>query len=299
MNFLQTEIPRIDAIKKLYQTFGVTVNVLRLDLVHPVISGNKWFKLKEYLKDAGQENKKTILTFGGAYSNHIIATAAACKEAGFNSIGIIRGEKPKEFSPTLEDAQTAGMHLFFCSRDDYKSKIIPQTIWQQFAQNDIYIINEGGYGEKGKEGAANILDLRTKEYTHIIAATGTGTTLAGIVSAANPGQKITGISALKNYNQLNEEINALLPHCLHNQYTIYHDYHFGGYAKHNTELINFMNNWYNETGIPSDFVYTGKLFYAANDLIQKEFFLPGSNILIIHSGGLQGNRSLPKGTLMY
>lgn len=299
MNFLQTEIPRIDSIKNPYQSFDVTVDVLRLDLVHPIVSGNKWFKLKKYLQDATKKNKKTILTFGGAFSNHIIATATACKEVGFTSIGIIRGEEPKLFSDTLKDAQTAGMHLFFCSREDYKSKIIPQKVWQQFAQKDIYIINEGGYGEKGKEGAENILDNRTTAFTHIITAIGTGTTIAGIVSAAKPGQNIIGISVLKNHSQLNEEINTLLPQRLHNQYTVYHEFHFGGYAKYNTELINFMNNWYEETGIPSDFVYTGKLFYAVNDLIHKEIFSHGSKILVVHSGGLQGNRSLPKGTLMY
>ncbi len=122
MNFLQTEIPRIDSIKKPYQPFNIAVDVLRLDLVHPIVSGNKWFKLKKYLHHAGQQHKKIILTFGGAFSNHIIATAAACKEAGFTSIGIIRGEEPKLFSDTLKNAKTAGMHLFFCSREDYKTK---------------------------------------------------------------------------------------------------------------------------------------------------------------------------------
>ncbi len=299
MNFLQTEIPRIDSIKKPYQPFEIAVDVLRLDLVHPIASGNKLFKLKKYLHDAIKKNKKIILTFGGAFSNHIIAAAEVCKEAGFTSIGIIRGEEPKLLSDTLKDAKAAGMYLFFYSREDYKNKIIPQIVWQQFAQKDIYIINEGGYGEKGRDGAADILDSRTIAYTHIITATGTGTTIAGIVSAAKPGQEIIGISVLKNYSQLNKEINTLLPHRLHNQYTLHHEFHFGGYAKHNTELINFMNKWYKETGIPSDFVYTGKLFYAVNELIQKEIFPYKSKILVIHSGGLQGNRSLPKGTLMY
>ena len=299
MNFLQTELPRIDAIKNLYQPFEVTVDVLRLDLVHPIVSGNKWYKLKEYIKEARQQNKKTILTFGGAFSNHIIATAAACKEAGLETIGVIRGEQVHNLSHTLKDAKAAGMNLFFTSREEYKNKIVPQQVWQQFAQNETYIINEGGYGIKGKVGAQFILDERTAGYNYIIAAIGTGTTLAGLVGAARQGQKVMGISVLKNHQNHSGEINALLPRELHNQFEIFNQFHFGGYAKFNNDLMNFMNEFYHQTGIPTDFVYTGKLFFALEELIKSGIFPKKSNILAIHSGGLQGNRSLPKGTLIF
>jgi len=290
---------RIDQVIALSK-FHTTVDVLRLDLIHPVISGNKWFKLKEYLDEAKQANKKIIASFGGAYSNHIIATAAAAKASGLKSIGIIRGEKPTTFSHTLTDAVQFGMKLYFISRKDYKDKNVPQEVFEDCNKNSIYFIKEGGYGKKGAEGAKQILQLTdTSKYTHIIAAVGTGTTLAGLIESAQPYQEITGISVLKNNFSLVEEIKNLLPDAKKNRFTLIHDYHFGGYAKYTTELIRFMNNWYHQTGIPSDFVYTGKLFFAVNDLIEKKYFPPESKLLIIHSGGLQGNHSLPNGTLIF
>lgn len=291
---------RVDPIKNLYQQQGVEVDVLRLDLLHPGVSGNKWFKLREYLADAKGQGKRVLLTFGGAFSNHIAATAAACKEAGFRCIGVIRGERPPTLSHTLQGAQRDGMDLYFTSREAYKTKDIPDAVWEQYAREDIYIINEGGYGLKGRQGAESILDHCPRgRYTHIVAACGTGTTLAGLVAAAAPEQTVIGIPVLKNYTSMEAEVNALLPPPLHSRYALIHDYHFGGYAKHPPPLIDFMNRWYEQTGIPSDFVYTGKLFYAVDDLVQKGYFPRGSRILVVHSGGLQGNDSLSKGTLIF
>lgn len=288
---------RIDAVNA-FLKFHIEAAVLRLDLLHPVISGNKWFKLKEYLKEAGALNKKSILTFGGAFSNHIVATAAAAKQFGFNSVGLIRGEKPEKFSDTLNDALSFGMKLFFISREEYKKKIIPNEVFEQYDAGSIYIINEGGYGLKGAEGAGAILKpVDASGFTHIVSAVGTGTTLAGLLNAATPSQKITGFSVMKNNFSLQKEIEDLLIE--KKEFHLIHDYHFGGYAKYNLQLIAFMNEWYRTTGIPSDFVYTGKLFFAVNDLVQKNYFPLHSKILIIHSGGLQGNRSLPKGTLIF
>lgn len=297
-DLIHFEKSRIDPLSSLYK-FHTTVDVLRLDLLHPVISGNKWFKLKEYLNDVQLQSKKTILTFGGAFSNHIVATAAAAKLNGLKSIGIIRGEQPINLSDTLKDAMSFGMELFFISRNDYKNKTIPNEVLNLY-KNDLYVINEGGYGTKGMQGSATILsEVNASTYTHIIAAVGTGTTLAGLTSAAQPHQKIIGISALKNNLSLQNEIEALLPTQKHQQFHLLHNYHFGGYAKYNEALIQFMNEWYDETKIPSDFVYTGKLFFALNDFIHKNYFPANSKILVIHSGGLQGNRSLPKGTLIF
>ena len=282
----------IDQVSSFFNT-ALDVSVLRLDKIHPVISGNKWFKLRYYLEDAKAKGKKSILTFGGAWSNHIIATAMAGKMNGFNTVGIIRGEESPDLSPTLLNARAQGMQLVFIPRNEYSEKNIPA----EFRNDQHYIIHEGGYGELGAAGAATILEGLTENYTHFCCAVGTGTTAAGIANAAK-GNRVIAISVLKNNHSLNGMIEALLapgvaaPELLH-------DYHFGGYSKYQPSLLQFMNELYQHTQIPTDFVYTGKLFYAVRDLIQKNFFPSESRILLIHSGGLQGNLSLRKGTLMF
>jgi 1-aminocyclopropane-1-carboxylate deaminase len=276
----------------------ISASVLRLDMVHPVVSGNKWYKLKEYLKEAKEQGKTTIVTFGGAFSNHIVATAAACDLFGFKSVGIIRGERPIILSGTLQDAINYGMHLIFLSREEYKSKSIPEELFNEHPSDQLYFINEGGYGSLGMLGAASILnEIYTYEYTHFLAAVGTGTTLAGLLQASQNDQQVIGISVMKNNLSLDGAVERLAPN--RQNFRILHDYHFGGYAKRTPELLDFMNQWYHLTGIPSDFVYTGKLFFAFNKLISGNFFPPDSNILLIHSGGLQGNRSLPAGSLVF
>ena len=284
----QLSIPEFDAK-------SIEVFVLRLDKVHPVISGNKWFKLRYYLEEAKALHKKNIVTFGGAWSNHILATAAACRLNGFGSTGIIRGEEAAELSPTLMLAKEMGMQLVFTSREEYSQKKIPEEI----NNDDHYLIHEGGYGKKGAAGAATILDAVEKEsWSHICCATGTGTMLAGLVQASTEQNKITGISVLKNNFETEQQVKSLLPGNEKN-FEIIHDYHFGGYAKHKPELIYFMNEFYKATFIPSDIVYTGKLFYAIHDLVATDHFPVGSRLLLIHSGGLQGNASLNKGTLIF
>jgi 1-aminocyclopropane-1-carboxylate deaminase len=289
---------RVDPVHFLSK-FRTTVDVLRLDLVHPVISGNKWFKLKEYFKEAKVLGKKIILSFGGTYSNHIVATAATAQQTGFKSIGIIRGEKPNPLSHTLLNASSNGMDLYFISRENYKRKLIPPEILEQYNKNDIYLINEGGYGFPGVAGAKEILSEVDSCYTHIIDSVGTGTTLAGLIEAAREEQKIIGISSMKNNYSLQNEIEQLLSPQSKKDFILFHGYSFGGYAKFSKPLIDFMNEWFRLTGIPSDFVYTGKLFFAVTDLLEKNYFPPDSKLLIIHSGGLQGNQSLPKGTLIF
>ena len=273
----------------------VDVHILRLDEMHALISGNKWFKLRFYLEEAQQTNQKHILTFGGAYSNHIIATAAACKLYGFACTGIIRGEEPAIHSPTLQQAASLGMQLIFVSRDDYAEKRIPGHL----KSNPYYIIPEGGYGERGARGASMILDhCHRSAYTHILCAAGTGTMTAGLINGVLPHQQVTGISVLKNNHDLEIAVSTLV-NAPGKKYSLLHDYHFGGYAKYRPALIDFMNKWHNATGILSDFVYTGKLFFAFNDLAINNFFPTGSRILVIHSGGLQGNISLPNGMLNF
>jgi 1-aminocyclopropane-1-carboxylate deaminase len=278
---------------------NTSLAVLRLDKIHPIISGNKWFKLKYYLEEARDSGKDYILTFGGAYSNHIIATAAAGKWVGFKTTGIIRGERPRILSHTLLQAIESGMELIFAEREDYRRKHLPSIINEM--KNDIYIIDEGGYGRTGAKGAAEILNYCEREnYSHIACAIGSSTMMAGLIMAGLSKQKVIGISVLKNHLSLESDLcELLLPEEQKKKFQLVHDYHFGGYAKYTPELINFMNEFYWSTAIPSDFVYTGKLFYGVLDMIKNKLFPRGSNILLIHSGGLQGNLSLPKGTLIF
>lgn len=276
-----------------YFNNNLAVDILRLDKISPVISGNKWFKLRYHLEKARSEGKKTILTFGGAWSNHILATAAACQPDGLSSIGIIRGES-NILTPTLIAAQERGMHLVFISRSEYAKKEIPY----RYVGHDNYIINEGGFGELGAKGAATILDYCDSSYSHICCAVGTGTMMAGLINGAKPGQEVIGIPVLKNHPELAGGIQSLVTDQT-KQWTLVRDYHFGGYAKYNPTLLAFMNEFYRHTTIPSDFVYTAKLFYAVKQLINAQFFPAGSKILVIHSGGLQGNQSLESGTLIF
>jgi 1-aminocyclopropane-1-carboxylate deaminase len=273
----------------------VSLFVLRLDKIHPLISGNKWFKLRYYIEETVLK-QKTILTFGGAWSNHIVATAAACKLNGLNSIGIIRGEEPATYSATLKEAINLGMQLHFISRQMYAAKEIPSFI----DKGAVYIIPEGGYGEKGVYGATTILnEIDSSQYTHFCCAAGTGTMAAGIAKAINKEQKLLAFSVLKGHYSLLDNIIELSKTNNNNNITLEESFHFGGYAKKNTELLQFMNMFYQQTSIPTDFVYTAKLFYGIMELIKEEYFPPYSKILAIHSGGLQGNQSVENGSLIF
>ena len=261
---------------------GCRAAVLRLDKLHPIVSGNKWFKLKYHLSAAANSNAETIVTFGGAWSNHIVAAAFAAGEAGFRSIGIVRGEQPASLSATLRTAASYGMELLFISRDDFKQKEMATPVQELLCTlKSYYLIPEGGAGELGIKGCKEILPLadHAAAYTHIVCAVGTGTMLAGLQQAAAPHQQVIAIPVLKGMSSPAAE------------------YHFGGYAKKTPELLAFMDDFYERTGIPTDFVYTGKLMYAFIDLLCTDRFPPGSNILLIHSGGLQGNASLTQDML--
>jgi len=281
-----------DEIKvPLLQNKNVQFDVLRLDKIHPVISGNKWFKLKYHLDNFNAGNYNGIISFGGAWSNHIVATACACYLKKIKCIGIIRGERPQQFSDTLIEAANYEMELKFISRDDYAQKNSTEfleSIKKEFPGH--YIIPEGGAGKEGEKGAGEILQYADgKNYTHIACAVGTGTMFTGIREAASADQNILGITVLKGWKVENEMNNT----------EMFLNYHFGGYAKYDLTLIDFMNDFFRLTNIPTDFVYTGKLAFALFDLIKKDHFPTGSKILMIHSGGLQGNASLQKGSLIF
>ncbi|MBX2924264.1 MAG: pyridoxal-phosphate dependent enzyme [Chitinophagaceae bacterium] len=299
---IQVHAVTTDAISDLLLTQKqIRLSVLRLDKIHPVISGNKWFKLIYYLTDARSKDRNTILTFGGAYSNHIAATAFAAKLYGFQSIGLIRGEMPETWSHTLQEAQSNGMSLHFLSRANYnlyKRNGPVSELKERFG--NAYIIPEGGMGHLGVKGAAEIVRSEDiSNYSHIISAVGTGTTIAGLLNKTTVSQQIVGISSMKNNNSLFSEIELLFNRSLPGRFHLVNDYHFGGYAKYTDALIQWMNHFYKMHHIPLDFVYTGKMMYGIFDLAGKDFFPPGSHILAVHTGGLQGNHSLPPGMLGY
>lgn len=274
-----------------------TLDVLRLDQLHDVISGNKWFKLKYYLRDAKQKNYTTIATFGGPYSNHIAAAAYACHVEGFNSIGIIRGEEPAVLSETLRMAHSYGMQLEFVNRASYRNT---DLLKKKFP--GVYWIEEGGYGILGVAGAGEILHyvIDAEKYSYIICAVGTGTMMAGIITAAAAGQQVIGVSVMKGNYALMDQVTSLLPpEAITRSYSIVHDYHFGGYAKHPDELIRFMNETWQQHQLPTDIVYTSKTFYAAKEMLQQNVIDGGTDVLLIHSGGLQGNQSLPEKMLCF
>lgn len=270
---------------------NIELEILRLDKIHPIISGNKWFKLKYHFENFYAGNYKGILTFGGAWSNHIVATAATSFQNKIKCVGIIRGEKPAQLSMTLQEAMKLKMDLKFISRELYRKKNENETL--QLLKEEypgFYIIPEGGAGEEGEKGAGKILDLVNKSsYTHISCAIGTATMFNGISKKINADQKLLGIPVLKGMEKMEEN----------NSIQFFYDYHFGGYAKFTNELISFINDFFKRTTIPTDIVYTAKLCYAIIDLLKQNYFSEGSKILIIHSGGLQGNKSLPKGTLIF
>jgi 1-aminocyclopropane-1-carboxylate deaminase/D-cysteine desulfhydrase-like pyridoxal-dependent ACC family enzyme len=273
------------------QNKNVELDVLRLEKIHPVISGNKWFKLKYHLDNFNAGNYNGIITFGGAWSNHIVATACACYLQKIKCTGIIRGEKPQQLSASLLEADKYEMDLKFISREKYSQKNsteFMESIKKEFSGH--YIIPEGGAGKEGEKGAGDILQYAdSNNYTHIACAVGTGTMFNGIKQAVSSNQNILGVVVLKGWKEENETDNAGL----------FLNYHFGGYAKYNQILIDFMNEFFKLTNIPTDFVYTGKLAFALFDLIKKDHFPPASKILMIHSGGLQGNASLQKGSLIF
>lgn len=271
---------------------GVELAIKRLDLIHPLISGNKFFKLKYNLEEAVNEGYKSILTFGGAYSNHIQASAAATKLFGLNSIGLIRGEETLPLNPTLDFAQSQGMKIEYVNRADYRRKNETEFLDElKKKYPNCFIIPEGGTNSLAIQGTAEILEDGDKDYSDIILSIGTGGTFTGILKSLQPNQKALGISSLKG-SFINKEISELLEKnqiLTNGEWEINTAYHFGGYAKYNQVLIDFIWEFYESFGIVLDPIYTGKMMFGIWDLIKKDQFLKGSKVLAIHTGGLQGN----------
>ncbi|WP_392477825.1 1-aminocyclopropane-1-carboxylate deaminase/D-cysteine desulfhydrase [Nostoc sp. C110] len=279
---------------------GVDLYVLRLDLMHPWVNGNKWFKLKYNLLEAKEKNFTTLLTFGGAYSNHIYATAAAGNLFGFRTIGIIRGEERLPLNPTLSFAVQQGMQLVYMNREMYRQRntpVIEEYLQQRFGE--VFIIPEGGSNLNGVRGCMEIIYDAVYAFDHICVACGTATTLTGIALSLHQGQRAIAFPVLKNGSFLAQEIESLLTNYLASDlptlsnspasWELVCDYHFGGYAKVNDELLLFSQQFREEHGIPLDYVYTAKMFYGVMDLLKQGFFSKGDSLLLVHTGGLQGN----------
>ncbi len=281
--------------KPIFQTLNhgfqtsAQLSILREDLLHPTISGNKYRKLKYNLVEAKKLGYSKILTFGGAYSNHIAAVAVAGKERGLETVGIIRGEElasQESHNPTLNYARKCGMELHFVSRETYRDKDSAEMLNElKIKHGDFYLLPEGGTNDLAVKGCEEILGDHTKDFNTICVSVGTGGTLAGIINAALPHQKVIGFSALKGCFQ-KESITPFL----HSKTTfeMTDDYCFGGYAKIDLELIRFINSFYETTQIPLDPIYTGKMMFGIFDLLRKGIWNENNRILAVHTGGLQG-----------
>jgi len=267
------------------QFAGLIFDILRLDKIHQGASGNKFFKLKYNFLEAEKNGFKKVLTFGGAFSNHILATAISAKSSGFESIGIIRGDKIS--NPTLKLAQEYGMELHFINREDYRQKETEDFIENVKRKFDSpFIIPEGGTNELALNGTAEIHNYIPKHYNLITACFGTGGTLAGLINGKAEHQKILGVSVLKG-DWVKEELKNLVDHGKAN-WDVTTNYHFGGYAKWKQDLIDFISEFYEKTAVPLDPVYTGKMMYGLMMEWKKDNISSDDHILAIHSGGLQG-----------
>lgn len=291
--FTLAQEPIIQEVKLVRNPREIRLYIKREDMIHPVISGNKWRKLKYNFEQAKKEGYKTILTFGGAYSNHIHATAGAARQHGFRSIGIIRGEEHLPLNPTLKEAKELGMDLFYLDRSSYRDKhnhVVINDLNDLFGH--FYLVPEGGTNVLAVKGAAEIVEGITKDYDYVVAACGTGGTISGIISGLKGNAEALGIAVLKG-DFLIKDVKHLLEesgHTDHQKWRINNDYHFGGYAKFNQELVRFINEFRQSYKVPLDPVYTGKMMFGVMDLIKNDYFPKESRVLAIHTGGLQGTR---------
>ncbi|MGN6394854.1 MAG: 1-aminocyclopropane-1-carboxylate deaminase/D-cysteine desulfhydrase [Mucilaginibacter sp.] len=270
----------------LFHEKGIEVYLKRDDLIHPIISGNKWRKLKYLLQKSSDENKTRLATFGGAYSNHLLATAAAAAKFGFKSTGIVRGEEVN--NDTLFLCRLHGMELIFVDRESYRDKA---ALFDKYFGDDdnAFFIDEGGASIEGAKGCSELVNELTEDYNHIFCACGTGTTAAGIISGIrqnNSGTQFNGIPVFKNGDFIRDEIDQFLIEPI--VYQLHTGYHFGGYGKTDGRLIQFIKRFVAETGILIEPVYTGKMLYAIFDLAAKDYFKAGDRILAIHTGGIWG-----------
>lgn len=283
-----------------YNPYVARVDMLRLDMLHPVISGNKWFKLKYNMAHAQEQGYSSILTFGGAYSNHLIAAAAGAKAYGITATAIVRGLHAKdELTPTLQACRDYGMELHFVSREDYNKKEDVAWLDELSVRYDHpFIIPEGGANKWGRAGVGDIASQIPANYTHICVSIGSGTTMAGLRNALNSDKIVLGYAPMKGGTYLADEVAAVVDADKNSHMQVFDNWHFGGFGKWNEDLLHFMNDFHSQHAIPLDVVYTAKMMYGIEEQILSGYFPPDAAILCIHTGGLQGNATV-KGKLIY
>jgi len=279
-----------------FATAGIKADVLRLDLLHPTVSGNKWLKLKAYLQQAKAQNKKGILTKGGPWSNHAHACAYACKALGLSCHLFIKGHS-KLLTATISDCTNWGATVKFVDRTAFYN----EPAAAEFArENNLLYIPLGGANATGFDSVTKyITQLNLPSYTHAICSVGTATTFAGLAFCDDTFPTIIGMESGTKDAQLNEKIAAWQLQLPNKNLQLLHQFTFGGYGKYTNELIHFMNVLYQAQQLPTDIVYTAKLFYGVKQLAAEKYFKPNSKLLVIHTGGLQGNRSLPSTLLQF
>lgn len=293
MDIIDDRLAVIQPLNKFwYQNKVAGLDMLRLDLLHPVVSGNKWYKLRLNVQHAIDHGFKTIVTSGGGFSNHLIATAFTAKRFGIKSVGIVRG-KYNVLTPTLQACVAEGMELIFVTQEDYKNNHQPEWAANIVAHFDeIMIIPEGGANEWGRAGAGLLNRFIKEDYTHIIVSVGTGTTLTGLRSKTNTRQHILGFAPMKKGTYLKDDISTHLAPEKNKNWQLFDEWHFGGFGKWNSELLVFMNDFYKENNIPLDIVYTSKMMYGVREMLLNNSFSSCDKLLCIHTGGLQGNISV-------
>lgn len=284
------ETPLIEIKADVLEKRRLKLLVKREDLNHPFVSGNKWWKLRYNLEDFQKSGCRGLLTFGGAFSNHILATAAAAKEIGCESVGIIRGERPSTDNSTLQFAEHCGMQLHFIPRTEYRQKTSPEFIqhlnerWPEF-----FVLPEGGTNDAAIKGCAEFADtkLSSIESDFVCVPIGTGGTMAGMVTGLKDSRNVLGFPALKDHATNYAELRQLISATGYQRWSLLTDYHFGGYAKSSAVLDEFISKMKSEHDLPLEPVYSGKMFFGIFDLAAQGFFPEGSTILALHTGGLR------------
>ncbi|MGI9286026.1 MAG: 1-aminocyclopropane-1-carboxylate deaminase/D-cysteine desulfhydrase [Pseudomonadales bacterium] len=293
-NFQFHQSPQIQRVEhKLLKQRSVELSVLRLDALDQYLGGNKWFKLQAYLRDARSLGYTRLLSFGGAWSNHLYALAAAGKRFGFSTLGIVRGERPTNLNPLLTDLQGMGMQLVFVSRSEYRRRGDVAYVDQLRAQfSPCYVIPEGGASALGVQGAANMLPVSLRNAYDVFAlACGSGTSAAGLISVLPGSAQVCGFSVMKDRGTLQQAVTTMVPNaqaswCIESRFA------GAGFARASSELVQFMDAFSASTGIPLEPVYTGKLFMGLFTMIVQGDFATGTRLLALHTGGLQGLRGM-------
>lgn len=301
--FEQRVTPLEQVEHPLFRRHGVELYIKREDLIHPQISGNKWYKLKHNLRYAREQGFTRLVSFGGAFSNHLHALAYSGQQYGFETIGFIRGEPIEPLNPTLADVQQWGMHLEFLSRSDYRRRSEPEFVSQLVqAWQPCFVIPEGGANQWALAGCSDIVEgisSQLADYDYLCVPCGTGATLAGIVAALDKSVQVLGFSALKGAHSLGGEIASMVASFVGNrsagdiaQWTLVDEFHGGGFAKISVELIAFIAQWQQQAGIALEPVYTGKMLMGLCELVKRGYFPAGAKIVAVHTGGMQGIRGL-------